>query len=305
MNTSPWQKVNSSLDFELSLTKRILTHKLSACSVNLIVSSSLVSSPVSGQTHCQKIVPPFPLNELWEILNSLNGKNNQNIQESKNICVDTISGACAITEAPLGIEEEEEKNYLMLGSPRRSSWVTAFRPYVKNPQCCDKSQTMVPNKVTDKKLQKYEKKNIYYKAVFRDVRRYFIEKLKKFSSSRLLRDNITELILLEFPQVNETEVGEMVSILAPFLNYNKYMIEFENKRVEDAKSILDCLQNFTLTKMRIVLQYSAIKKLVNYYFAHTVTNGVSDRLNSHKTMKKNSHKYLEVLHKIVDISNKA
>mmetsp|Transcript_30831 Transcript_30831/g.27270 ORF Transcript_30831/g.27270 Transcript_30831/m.27270 type:complete len:116 (+) Transcript_30831:354-701(+) len=113
-----------------------------------------------------------------------------------------------------------------------------------------------------------------------------------------------ELIKFEFKANQVIDINEMVSILAPFLNYNKYMIEFEDKRVEDAKCILDCLQNFTLTKMRKVLHYSPVKYLVNYYYTQTVKEGSSERLNSHKTMKKNPQKYLEVLTKIVDIGNR-
>lgn len=160
---------------------------------------------------------------------------------------------------------------------------------------------VAPTKV---KEQKYEKKNIYYKAVFRDIRRYFIEELKNYSSSRLLRENIEEFITSKIPTIPASEVSEMVSILAPFLNYNKYMIEFENKRVSDHKCILDCLQNFTLTKMRRVLKYPAIQALVNYYYAHTVVAGRSGRIEGHKTMKKSPQKYVEVLEKILDISNK-
>lgn len=167
---------------------------------------------------------------------------------------------------------------------------------------------MVPNtaKVSPGKIrdQKYEKKNIYYKAVFRDIRRYFIEELKNYSSSRLLRENIEDFITSKIPTIPASDVDEMVSILAPFLNYNKYMIEFENKRVSDHKCILDCLQNFTLTKMRRVLKYPAIRALVNYYYVHTVSGGRSGRIEGHKTMKKSPQKYVEVLEKILDISTK-
>jgi hypothetical protein len=57
--------------------------------------------------------------------------------------------------------------------------------------------------------------------------------------------------------------------------------------------------------MRNVLKYPVIKFAVTYYQAQTVIDGVSDRFKSRKTMKKNSQKYLEVLLKIVDISNKS
>jgi hypothetical protein len=57
--------------------------------------------------------------------------------------------------------------------------------------------------------------------------------------------------------------------------------------------------------MRNVLKYPVIKFAVTYYLAQTVIDGVSDRFKSRKTMKKNSQKYLEVLLKIVDISNKS
>ena len=295
----------TSLDFELSLTKRILTHKLSAFPVTNSDSVNFTSSSFGSQISNEKFVPPFPLNELSKILNSLGGKNLSHKKENGEICVESTSGVCALTEATPVIEVEEEKHSLGIGSPRRSSGITAFQPYAKNTECCDNNfQKMVwkdgSEKVTNPKSPKYEKKNIYYKAVFRDIRRYYLELLKAFSSSRLLKESITELIKSEFKTDQVVDIQEMVSILAPFLNYNKYMIEFENKRVEDAKCIQDCLQNFTLTKMRKVLQYSPIKCLVHNYYTKTVKNGSSARFSSRKTMK-NPQKYLEVLAKIVDI----
>lgn len=303
MPKSNWHNFETSLDFELSLTKRILTHKLSSFPVSFSDCASTLFSPIGDQTIPEKFVPPFPLNELSKILNSLTGKNFPDAKESKEALWDATLGACAITETTPLIEEEEEKHSIEIGSPRCSSGKTAFQPYAKNTECCDNNfQDLVTKESCQKgkepKEPKYEKKNIYYKAVFRDIRRYYIEKLKSFSSSRLLKESIMELIKSEFKADQISDINEMVSILAPFLNYNKYMIEFEDKRVEDAKCILDCLQNFTLTKMRKVLQYSPIKHLVNNYYTRTVKNGSSDRFNSHKTMKKNPQKYLEVLKKL-------
>lgn len=203
------------------------------------------------------------------------------------------------------MDDEEEKRSVRIGSDRRSSVQAAFKPYVKNPELCDNhfSENLVKIQVeqdSEANEPRYEKKNIYYKAVFRDIRRYFIEILKCHSSSRL-EESIYKLLQSLDISKNSHEIKEMTSILAPFLNYNKYMIEFENKRVQDAQIILDCLQNFTLTKMRNVLKYDVIKFAVTYYQSQTVTQGVSVRFNSHKTMKKNSEKYLEVLKKIVNI----
>jgi hypothetical protein len=154
---------------------------------------------------------------------------------------------------------------------------------------------------TPNKAQKYEKKNIYYKAVFRDIRRYFLEILKHQSSSESLESSITKMLTQIGITFGDDEVEEMIAILAPFLNYTRYMVEFADKRINDAKCILDCLQNFTLTKMRKVLQYPAIQLLVKHYFEQTVAEGESSRLSSHKTMKKNPGKYLGVLHKIVGL----
>ena len=54
--------------------------------------------------------------------------------------------------------------------------------------------------------------------------------------------------------------------------------------------------------MKRTLQFKAIKFLIQHYHAHTITDGNSDRISQHKTMKKNPQKYLEVLQKIVEIT---
>jgi hypothetical protein len=144
--------------------------------------------------------------------------------------------------------------------------------------------TLVPNsteiEVYDKpqKNHKYEKKNIYYKAIFRDVRRYFIEMLNDSPTKSNLKSKLESLVLKLDNSLNKEEVSELVGILAPFLNYNAYLIEFDQVNKSDANTIRDCLQNFTLTKMRKVLKFPAVKLLVKYYFTHTVQDGVSERL---------------------------
>lgn len=301
--------LDSSLDFEIAWTKRILTHKLSVCQVNVPVTLSACASPVVGQPSFEKVVPPFPMDHLVKVLDSLQGGQTDHVKDFNHVWGDTTSGGWGITEAT-PVDEEEEKCSLRLGSPSRSIVTPGFVPYSKNSESCDKSipdvavTSCVHKGWKGRKDQKYEKKNIYYKAVFRDIRRYFIEELKNHSSSRLLRENLEEFITSKIPSVPASEVGEMVAIIAPFLNYNKYMVEFENKRVSDHKCILDCLQNFTLTKMRRVLKFPAIQNLVNYYHVHTVVDGSSARISGHKTMKKHPEKYLEVLGKIMDISNR-
>lgn len=289
------------LDFELKLTSRILTHKLSACPVNFGTGASGLQASFYEQNK-------LPLNELWKILNSIDDRVNPVEKESKVCVVDMHSGICVTNEGRSWMDDEEEKRSVRILSNRRSSIQAAFKPYVKNPELCDSnfSENLVKIQVeqdSEANEPKYEKKNIYYKAVFRDIRRYFIEILKWHSSSRL-EESIYKLLQSLDISKNSHDINEMTSILAPFLNYNKYMIEFENKRVQDAQIILDCLQNFTLTKMRNVLKYDVIKFAVTYYQSQTVTQGVSVRFNSHKTMKNDSQKYLEVLKKIVDISNK-
>jgi hypothetical protein len=148
------------------------------------------------------------------------------------------------------------------------------------------SNVVACNKVA--KGQKYEKKNIYFKAVFRDIRKYFIEKLKNLVGYKAFESSIKNLILKLFisgeSNVSAPKMAELVNVLAPFLNYNYYMISFKEKDEDQANAIRDCLQNFTLTKMRRVLQYDVIKKLVRYYFEETIIDGSSSRFVKHKTM---------------------
>lgn len=184
---------------------------------------------------------------------------------------------------------------------------------------------LVPEPCVEKsRIQKYEKKNIYYKAIFRDIRKYFIEMLNSSTNYVQLKKQyalkgkskykafepsvlhlVKSLISEDKESRQEREIHNMAAILAPFLNYNDYLIGFGHKRDREAQCILDCLQNFTLTKMRKVLEYPIIRLLVNHYFKKTVKEGTSERLRKHKTMKKNPQKYLEVLGKILDICVKA
>lgn len=294
----------TSLDFEIRLTARVLTHKLSTCCSSAQGGASYLDSV--GLASVSRFVPKFPTNELWKILNSINNKSFINHEVIKNIG-DCASGVCQTTEARSCVGEEEEKHSV------KESVVGSFSLPSK-PSNIDKKgdspgtnrSILVPTPVTpeekDEKVHRYEKKNIYYKAVFRDIRRYFIEQLKQSSNYNQFEESITCMLRTENEKLGIKEVTQMTGILAPFLNYNKYLIEFEHKSVKDAQCILDCLQNFTLTKMRKVLKYPAIKFAVRYYYKHTVSGEISERLNGHKTMKKDPAKYLEVLRKIVQIS---
>ncbi|CAI2372814.1 unnamed protein product [Moneuplotes crassus] len=293
-------KLDSSLDLDLAITARILTHKLSAWSMPPYSEFSELASSL-GPTSLQEVVPPFPEDYLEKVLDSLRGGESSCTNYRSG---DTTSGVCGITEITPADVEDDDKQACSLGSPGLSGFV----PYSKNSESCDNlSKPNIPpssQKASRKKTeQKYEKKNIYYKAIFRDIRRYFCEELKAHSSSRFLSENILEFLRSKIPicQVNEQE---MVSILGPFLNNNKYMLEGPERNDLDHKCILDCLHNFTLTKMKRVLAYPAIKTLVNYYHAHTVVRGRSARVESHKTMKRQPQKYLDVLEKILDIANK-
>jgi len=268
--------------------------------------SSDETSP-GGKISNEKYVPKFPMTELWEILNSINNRVTSAHKVEKN-CVETNSGVCVTTEARSSVGEEEEKSSLKTLSIRRTS------SHKITDVCENKLQvsslmpsTLVPNsteiEVYDKpqKNHKYEKKNIYYKAIFRDVRRYFIEMLNDSPTKSNLKSKLESLVLKLDNSLNKEEVSELVGILAPFLNYNAYLIEFDQVNKSDANTIRDCLQNFTLTKMRKVLKFPAVKLLVKYYFTHTVQDGVSERLLKHKTMQTTTHKYLQVLTKILSI----
>lgn len=245
------------------------------------------------------------MNELWTILNSLNNRVTSNHKVSKN-CIETGSGICPTTEARSYVDDEEEKRSVKDLYADTSSFPIKPTHIMKADPSGNISHILVPNQVRtsekQEKANKYEKKNIFYKAVFRDIRRYFIELLKSSSSVVQFEENIARLLRTENEKLSNQELKEMTAILAPFLNYNKYLIEFEQKSVKDAQMILDWLQNFTLTKMRKVLQYNGIKFVVKYYFKHTVKEGSSERLKTHKTMKKNAAKYLEVLRKIIQIA---
>ena len=143
---------------------------------------------------------------------------------------------------------------------------------------------------TRSKTRQYEKKNIYYKAIFRDIRKYFIEllnsstdytNLKKKDKYKAYEPSIFQLIsnILSSENIiiSEKEQEDMAHILGPFLNYNEFLVSFKNKKEEDPQCILDCLQNFTLTKMKRVLQFPVIKFVVSYYCKHTIVDGESGK----------------------------
>jgi hypothetical protein len=223
------------LDFELKFTSRILTHKLSACPVTFSAGSGGLPVSFIEQN-------PFPLNDLWKILNSVEDGVIR-VQKDAKVCVDSHSGVCVTTEGRSCVDDEEEKRSVRIVSNRRPYVQAAFKPYVKTSEVGDSnlSEKVVKLEV-DKDSEayepKYEKKNIYYKAVFRDIRRYFIEILKNHSSIHL-EEAISKMLQSLNILKSTNEIKEMTSIFAPFLNYNKYMIEFEDKRVQDAQCILD------------------------------------------------------------------
>lgn len=310
---NPQNKCDDSLAVEFRLTARVLTHKLSACTPAFRVGPSDFS--VYGLPSGSRWVPPFPMNELWTILNSLNSERKILCSQDPKLCTETASGVCVTTEAKSCVEDEEEK-------PSVKDTLDGYSPILGDKDLGSVGQitgegvttSAKINRAQDKKTSKYEKKNIYYKAIFRDIRKYFIEKLnasteylklKKANKYKAFEPSIKLLIekLLSTENIgkSETDVTAMAQILAPYLNYNEYMVSFSHKSEKDAHVILDCLQNFTLTKMRKVLQFSIIKFLVKYYCKHTVHQGNSARVEKHKTMKKSPSKYLEVLQKILDI----
>lgn len=295
---------DDSLDLEIRLTTRVLTHKLIAQPFGSAFEKGALF--LCEQTIVEKFVPPFPINELWEILNSINNRDTSPHKEAKN-CVETNSGVCLTTEARSSLGDEEEKFFPREGNvPSASHRNTPERPdhrlVLTSKVPADLVSESNPNE-KEQKVQKYEKKNIYYKAVFRDIRRYFIELLSESPPKCNLKSKLINLLSTLDSSLKSEQIEAMISVLAPFLNYNGYMIEFDQKDKEVAQCIHDCLQNFTLTKMRKVLKYHAIKTLVKYYFAHTVENGVSERFSKHKTMQFNTHKYLQVLEKILSLTD--
>lgn len=305
------EMINKNLQLEIMLTARVLTHKLQEWITPVNIHSSYYGSEryinsSLQETIGERYVPEFPINELSEILNCLN---NQVILNHKvsNYCVETGSGIWQTTEARTYADNEEEKETISgLCTKSYSLRKESFEIIDKTNSSGNMPIMLVPKSpVNVRKLeraQKYEKKNIFYKAVFRDIRRYFIELLKQSSTFVQFENNITGLLRTGNKKLSDEEIKSMVSILAPFLNYNKYLIEWDKKNIKDAQWIIDWQQNFTLTKMRKVLQYPGIKFIVKYYYENTVKDGVSERLRTHKTMRNNPSKYLEVLRKIVQIS---
>lgn len=305
---------DSSLDFEIRFTSRVLTHKL--CTLPSFLGTGESNFPFCGRNSLEKFVPEFPLAELWQILNSVDNGSSSHRKVSK-FCVDSNSGMCVTTEGRSCVGDEEEKRSVKdLSDIRPALPTTPELGNKKSDPSPNNQKALVPTSVqveeNELKAHKYEKKNIYYKAIFRDIRKYFIELLNTTTSYvQLKKQNnafepsiihlINNLLGTENVSHEESEIQEMAGILGPFLNYNEYLICFEHKKKHDAHVIRDCLQNFTLTKMRKVLQYPIIKFVVKYYFKHTVNEGTSARLNRHKTMKKHPHKYLEVLKKILEI----
>lgn len=309
-----------SLDSEIMLTARVLTHKLSYLPRGEVSASSDCVLVDGSSTH--NFVPKFPINELWNILNSINGGKFSS-PGGYYTCCESQLGASLTAEERSNCEEES-----LIGTRKDTSAVvphpcsaftvvsTKFKHEASIALWSDKVQESEDVKCCINKSQKYEKKNIYFKAVFRDIRKFFIEKLgestdkvKKSSSYswkyKVFEPSLKHLILHHLQDQNskvaESKVNDMVGILAPFLNYNHYLISFKGRNEKEAQIILDCLQNFTLTKMKKVFQYEVIQNMVLSYHEKTISSGESNRFKSHKTMKKNPSKYVEVLNKIVGI----
>lgn len=285
-----------SLDFELKFTTRVLTHKLSSWSFAnsiKIPKSAFQELPAYGRR-----VPAFPLNQLNWILNLINNRENIINHKVETNWVDSnfeLSSSQEDQSSPKsdeGNQISKERNSCPISLPIK-------------PDPCDnfvKPADEVPDDVvsrpevtedTRSKTKQYEKKNIYYKAIFRDIRKYFIEllnsstdyvNLKKKDKYKAYEPSIFQLISFILASENITasqpEVNEMAHILGPFLNYNEFLVSFKERKEEDPKCILDCLQNFTLTKMKRVLQFPVIKFVVSHYCKHTVVDGASGKIRS-------------------------
>lgn len=309
-----------SLDNEVMFTTRVLTHKLSLWPFEQQTASSGLASCALSSVH--SFVPKFPINELWNILNSLTeGKTSS--PGGLFSCVESNWGVSLTADNRSNPEEECDKasvkdSVVLVPHPSSAFKVISSKTDVRSssPKCSE-SDPVESFKPTTKvsRSQKYEKKNIYFKAVFRDIRKYCIEKLADSNKVIKKSDPIYNCKYKAFePSIRHFlenvlyngrscltlgQGSEMVSILAPFLNYNHYMVSVKDKNEKEADIILDCLQNFTLTKMRKVLQHDVLQKLVRYYYDQTIEDGGSSRFAAHKTMSKNPSKYLEVLNKIV------
>lgn len=290
---NPKVAFEDSLEFEIRLTARVLTHKLSGWSFANYKKSS--TSAFRELPSFDRRIPDFPLTELWWILNSINNNGNLLSCSISKPCAETNSGVCVTHDDRSAAGSEE-------GPQFTKEWVVPGAPSPTNSEHCENPVTAPeepPNDLTtlqqtveeaQRKAQKYEKKNIYYKAVFRDIRKYFIEMLNVSTDySSLKRQNkykayepsinqlITNLLSTESEGASPQEIREMVKVLAAFLNYNDFLVSFKDKNEKDAQSVLDWLQNFTLTKMKKVLQFPIIRFIVLYYYKHTVVDGSSGK----------------------------
>mgnify|MGYP006284996583 CR=1 FL=1 len=156
--------------------------------------------------------------------------------------METNSRGFVPTEAKSFVEDEEEKlaakDSLDVFSPNLGDKALASTQLVSG----ESGTTSGVSDCKDKKTNRYEKKNIYYKAIFRDIRKYFVEKLnssteylklKKDNKYKAFEPSITNLInqLLRTENVGKSkeDVSRMAQILGPYLNYNEYMVSFTEK----------------------------------------------------------------------------
>lgn len=96
-----------------------------------------------------------------------------------------------------------------------------------------------------------KRNNIYYKAVFRDIRKYFVEQmnistsyveLKKQNKYKAFKPSLLDLVSKvcegqDEPIKSELDSKEILQAVAPFLNYSEYMISFTDKDEQQAQDI--------------------------------------------------------------------
>lgn len=283
-----------SLDFELKFTARVLTHKLSSWS--FANSKKLSKSAFQEMPAYGRRIPEFPLNELNWILNLINNREKIINHKVETNWVDSnfeVSSSKEDQQSPKsdeGNQISKERTPSPIPSPIHSDPCDIFvKPADEIPD--DVVSRPEVTEDTRSKTKQYEKKNIYYKAIFRDIRKYFIEllnsstdyvNLKKKDKYKAYEPSIFQLISFilssENIKASQPEIDDMANILGPFLNYNEFLVSFKEKREDDPQCILDCLQNFTLTKMKRVLQFPVIKFVVSHYCKHTVIDGVSGKI---------------------------
>lgn len=92
----------------------------------------------------------------------------------------------------------------------------------------------------------------------------------------------------------------MVGALVNFKDYSKTM--GGDSIVPEASVLHNCMRVYTQKKMEKVFSLSATKLLFRYYCDSIVTqNGECPRLQSHKAMCKNYHKYMKIMSQILEL----